>query len=57
MFTWRHELHFLDFLETEPLVKQQAHRGIRCTLPRGQSCVLCLQKLLHSPFRKGEFIL
>ena len=57
LLTWRHELHFLDFLETEPLVKEQAHRGIRCTLPRGQCCVPCLQKPLHGPFRKGEFIL
>ena len=32
---WPHELRFLDFLETEALVKEQAHRGLCCALPRG----------------------
>ena len=55
LFTWCHEIHFLDFLETEPLVKEQAHCGICWPCPEANA-VSCLQKLLHGPFQKGELI-
>ena len=55
LFTWCHEIHFLDFLETEPLVKEQAHCGICWPCPEANT-VSCLQTLLHGPFRKGELI-